>query len=128
MAGELILVVEDNDLNLELTTDLLEAAGYTVCHARNAQDGIQSAKTHHPPLILMDLSLPGMDGLEATRILKRDPDTLQIPIIALTAHAMRGDEEKARAAGCSGYITKPIDTRKFAETIGTYVNTAKEIQ
>ena len=125
MAAKLILVVEDNDLNLELTTDLLEAAGYAVCHARNAQEGIQSAKTHRPCLILMDLSLPGMDGLEATRILKRDPDTSRIPIVALTAHAMRGDEEKARSAGCAGYLTKPIDTRKFSETIGSFIKTAK---
>ena len=124
MAGELILVVEDNDLNLELTTDLLEAAGYVVCQVRTAEAAIQAARARRPRLILMDVSLPGMDGLEATRTLKRDPDTLQIPVVALTAHAMRGDEEKARAAGCSGYITKPIDTRKFAKTIASLIHSA----
>ena len=117
MAGETILIVEDNELNLELATDLLEAAGYVVRQARTAEEAIQAAKTTKPQLILMDISLPGMDGLDATRALKADPTTRQIPVLALTAHAMKGDEEKARAAGCTGYMTKPIDTRAFSTTV-----------
>src|SRR5574341_100896 len=117
MAGETILIVEDNDLNLELATDLLTSAGYVVRQARTAEEAIQLARTTGPHLILMDISLPGMDGLAATRALKADTATSHIPVVAVTAHAMKGDEEKARAAGCTGYITKPIDTRVFPRTV-----------
>jgi CheY-like chemotaxis protein len=117
MAGETILIVEDNDLNLELATDLLASAGYVVRQARTAEEAIHIARTAGPHLILMDISLPGMDGLAATRALKADPATCHIPVAAVTAHAMKGDEEKARAAGCTGYITKPIDTRVFPTTV-----------
>ncbi len=121
MAGETILIVEDNPLNLELATDLLEAAGYSVRQAGTAEEAIRTAKAALPTLILMDVSLPGMDGLDATRALKADPATRSIPVIALTAHAMKGDEEKAREAGCEGYITKPIDTRAFPATVARFL-------
>jgi CheY-like chemotaxis protein len=115
-----VLVVEDNLLNLELVTDLLEAAGYVVWSARTAEEGLQRAQ-HLPDLILMDLSLPGMDGLAAIRALRTGPLTTDLPIIALTAHAMKGDEEVARAAGCDGYLTKPIDTRTFVEKVAGFM-------
>lgn len=120
MPGKTVLVIEDNPMNMELVTDLLEAAGYQVRQARSAEEGIRLVRAEHPSLILMDFSLPGMDGLSATAVLKSDPATRDIPIIALTAHAMKGDEEKARAAGCAAYITKPIDTRTFPKTIAPF--------
>jgi len=123
MAGETILIVEDNELNLELATDLLESAGYIVRQARTAEEAIQAARTTQPHLILMDIGLPGMDGLAATRALKADPATRQIPVLAVTSHAMKGDEDKARASGCSGYITKPIDTRAFPATVARLLAT-----
>ncbi|MGA2863013.1 MAG: response regulator [Verrucomicrobiota bacterium] len=121
MAGGKILIIEDNPMNLDLAADLLQANGYVVLKAENALKGIAMAKTDHPDLILMDISLPDLDGLEATRRLKLDPATRQIPIIALTAHAMKGDEEKALAAGCQGYLTKPIDTRSFPKQVGRFI-------
>src|SRR5712692_8176668 len=111
MSGEKILVVEDNPLNRELTADILGAAGYTVLQAENAEKGLALARAESPALILMDVRLPGMDGLSATETLKEEAETREIPVVALTAHAMKGDEAKALAAGCRGYITKPIDTR-----------------
>ena len=121
MAGEKVLVIEDNPMNMQLAVDLLEVAGYAVLQAETAEKGIGVAKAELPDLILMDISLPGMDGLTATGIIKKDPKMKDTPIVALTAHAMRGDEEKAMAAGCVGYITKPIDTKKFPETVSRYV-------
>ncbi len=121
MAGEKILIVEDNPMNLELATDLLEAAGYVVIQAGTAEEGIKLARDEFPDLILMDVGLPGMDGLEATGVLKQDPATKDIPVIAITAHAMKGDEEKALAAGCAGYITKPIDTRAFPKMVARFI-------
>lgn len=112
-----ILIIEDNDLNLELVTDLLEVEGYGVWQARLAEVGLNLASEVDPHLILMDLSLPGLDGLAATRALKSDPDTRHIKVIALTAHAMKGDRESAMNAGCDGYLTKPIDTREFIRQI-----------
>lgn len=117
MAGETILIVEDNPLNLELVSDILEAQGYQVQQAINGKDAIAKIDSHMPDLVLMDIQLPGLDGLTVTGIIKDKPETAHIPIIALTAHAMRGDEEKARQAGCDGYISKPIDTRALPETI-----------
>ncbi|NOZ56290.1 MAG: response regulator [Calditrichaeota bacterium] len=122
MQGKRVLVVDDNDLNLELVTDLLEVAGFSVHSATTAEEGIQLARTTQPDLILMDVGLPGMDGLEAARILKNDPRTRGIPLVALTAHAMRGDRERALAAGCDGYITKPIDTRTFVRDVHRFVS------
>ena len=116
-----ILIIEDNPLNLELARDILEEAGYVVYTAASAEKGIQLAHSVMPDLILMDVSLPGMDGLSATRLLTHDPETAKIPIVFLTAHAMHGDKEKAIAAGCKGYLTKPIDTRTFAKSIDTFL-------
>lgn len=115
-----ILIIEDNPLNLELARDILEDAGYVVHTASSAEKGIQLAHTVLPDLILMDVSLPGMDGLSATRLLTQDPGTAKIPVVFLTAHAMHGDKEKAIAAGCKGYLTKPIDTRTFAKSIDAF--------
>ena len=115
-----ILVVEDNPLNMELVVDLLEANGYAVYQASAANEGIKIAKENIPHLILMDIQLPGMDGIAATQILKDDITTRGIPVVALTAHAMKGDEQKALDAGCSGYITKPIDTREFPSLVKTF--------
>jgi len=117
MNASKVLVIEDNETNMELATVLLRMAGYEVLQAWTAEEGIQLARAEMPRLILMDISLPGMDGLSATRILKDDPLTRLIPVVALTAHAMKGDEVKAFQAGCCGYLTKPIDTRTFAGTI-----------
>ena len=119
-----ILVVEDNLLNLELVTDLLEAAGFIICRALTAEEGLRAARELSPDLILMDLSLPGLDGLAATRALRADPATRHLTIIALTAHAMRGDEALALRAGCDGYLTKPIDTRTFAAKVAAFIATA----
>ena len=126
MAPETILIVEDNPINLELAVDLLELAGYNVATAKTAEQGIELARSLRPNLILMDISLPGKDGLEAIRLLREHPETQDINIVALTAHAMRGDKDKAFAAGCEGYLTKPIDTRSFARTIASFMAGAEE--
>ncbi len=118
--GKTILVVEDNELNMKLVKTLLEFGGYRVLTAPDAEKGVQLAREHRPDLILMDIQLPGMDGLTATGIIKNDPDIGQTPVIALTSFAMQGDEEKALEAGCDGYITKPIDTRDFCGRIAQY--------
>ena len=120
MVDKKILVIEDHPMNRELVVDLLEAAGYIVLPAENAEQGIERARTEVPGLILMDIGLPGMDGLTATKKLKQDEKTRNIPVVALTSHAMKGDEQKALAAGCAGYITKPIDTRTFPQTVARF--------
>ena len=125
MAGEKILIVEDNPMNMELATDLLEIAGFEVCQAENAEDGMEKATLEVPTLILMDVGLPGMDGLTASRVLRGAEATKNIPIVILTAHAMKGDQEKALAAGCAGYITKPIDTRSFVDTVTGFIESAR---
>jgi two-component system cell cycle response regulator DivK len=112
-----ILIVEDNATNMKLSTFLLESADYTVLAATNAESGLTLAREAGPDLILMDIQLPGMDGLEATALLKADEATRRIPVIALTALAMKGDEERILAAGCDGYIAKPLDYKDFLATI-----------
>lgn len=112
-----VLVVEDNPANMTLATFLLESKGYTVLKARDAEAGVALAGAEQPDLILMDIQLPGMDGLRATGLLKADAATRDIPVIALTALAMKGDEERIRAAGCDGYIAKPLSYKSFLETI-----------
>lgn len=109
MGGEKILLVEDNKVNRRLAEFLLRSQGYKVLQATTAQEAFELLKTERPDLIVMDIQLPGMDGLEATRKLKEDPATRDIPVLAVTSYAMKGDREKALAAGCAGYITKPID-------------------
>src|SRR4029077_12440748 len=112
-----ILIIEDNATNMKLATILLESAGYTVLSATDAEAGLTSARSEEPDLILMDIPLPGMDGLEATMLLKRDDATRAIPVIALTALAMKGDEERILAAGCDSYIAKPVRYREFLAAI-----------
>lgn len=112
-----VLVVEDNVANMTLAVFLLTSAGHTVLSATDAEAGLTMARAEHPELILMDIQLPGMDGLEATVLLKQDEATRGIPVIALTALAMKGDEERIRAAGCDGYIAKPMRYQQFLATI-----------
>ncbi len=112
-----ILVVEDNPANMALAVFLLKSAGYVVLSATDAESGLTLAHDHQPHLILMDIQLPGMDGLEATALLKGADATRNIPVIALTALAMKGDEERIRAAGCDGYIAKPMNYREFLSTV-----------
>ena len=118
---EKILVIEDTPMNMELVADLLEVQGFNVLQAETAEMGIEKARAETPDLILMDIGLPGMDGLTATGILKQDQLTKNIPIIAFTSHAMKEDKEKIMAAGCDGYITKPIDTREFPKTVARFI-------
>ncbi len=117
MNEKTILVVEDNELNRKLVRAFLQRGSFRVLEADNAELALDLARSEKPDLILMDVQLPGMDGLTATRILKDDPALKEIPIVALTAYAMDGDEEKTKAAGCDGYITKPIDTRNFFDVV-----------
>ena len=112
-----VLIVEDNPANMTLASFLLQSAGYTVLTAADAEAGLTVAREAQPNLILMDIQLPGMDGLAATALLKRDTTTRAIPVIALTALAMKGDEERIRAAGCDGYIAKPLSYRNLLAII-----------
>ncbi len=121
MKAQRILIVEDNPMNMELATDLLEVAGFTVLLAKTAEAGLVLANAERPDLILMDIGLPGMDGLEATRRLKQNPATAHIPVVAVSASVMTGDEAKAFVAGCCAYISRPIDTRQFAKTVAGHL-------
>jgi two-component system cell cycle response regulator DivK len=112
-----VLVVEDNPANMTLAVFLLQSAGHSVLSATDAEAGLMLARDKRPDLILMDIQLPGMDGLEATQLLKQDAATRAIPVIALTALAMKGDEERIRAAGCDGYIAKPLAYRDFLASV-----------
>ena len=122
MAGEPILVVDDNDINLELVRDLLEDQGYRVRVAIDANDAIAVLHDFRPRLILMDIQLPGMDGLTLTRMLKSNPSMRDIRIVGLTGYAMAGDEERILAAGCDGYMAKPIDTRRLPGVISSMLS------
>ena len=119
-----ILIVEDNALNLELATDLLAAAGYTIRQARTGEEGLRLASAEAPDLILLDLRLPGLDGYATLRALKADRRTAVIPTVALTAQAMTGDKEAALAAGFHDYISKPIDTRTFSQIVARVLGSA----
>ena len=121
MAGERILIVDDNATNLKLVAYLMRANGYDVDTALDAESALEALRLQLPEVILMDIQLPGIDGLELTRRLKADPATRDIVIIAVTAYAMKGDQDKALAAGCDDYITKPIDTRTLPETIARHL-------
>jgi CheY-like chemotaxis protein len=117
MSGATLLVVDDHPVNLKLACDLLESEGYTVLRAQDAAQA-QAVLAHTlPELILMDIQMPGMDGLTLTRLLKADPRYRGVRIAALTSHAMKGDEQRAREAGCDGYISKPIDTRSLPRQV-----------
>ena len=118
----LILVVDDNDAGLLLVCSVLELDGFRVDSAGSAEEVLERLSDQMPDLILMDVQLPGQDGLALTRQLKADPATSSIPIVALTAHAMAGDRELALAAGCSGYVSKPIDTRHFGDQVRGYLS------
>ena len=116
-----VLLVEDNEDNLLIYSTILRHSGYAVVEARDGQAGIDAAKKEHPGLILMDVSIPVIDGLEATRRLKADPDTRDIPIIALTAHALASDQQKAIEAGCDSYIAKPAEPRAVVAAVREYL-------
>ncbi|HEY7216464.1 MAG TPA: response regulator [Thermoanaerobaculia bacterium] len=121
MAGEAILIVDDNPVNLKLVRVLLASQGYEVRTAGDAEEALAVLRELTPRLILMDIQLPGMDGLELTRRLRADPAMRGVVILGLTAYAMKGDQEKVLAAGCDGYISKPIDTRKFPQLVAEYL-------
>lgn len=116
-----VLIVEDNELNMKLFNDLLEAHGYITVGTRNGVEALDLARRHRPDLILMDIQLPEVSGLDVTRALKADPDLKAIPVIAVTAFAMKGDEERIREGGCEAYLSKPISVAKFLETVRQFV-------
>ncbi len=116
-----ILVVEDNPANMKLVAFLLTQAGYAVISAADAEVGLTMARDEHPDLILMDVQLPGMDGIEAVALLKADERTRRIPVICLTALAMKGDEERIRASGCDGYIAKPMRYAEVLASVATHL-------
>lgn len=117
-----VLIVEDTPANLTLALFLLQSVGHTVLIANDAETGLTLARSVQPDLVLMDIQLPGMDGLQATALLKQDELTRHIPVIALTALAMKGDEERIRAAGCDGYIAKPMRYQEFLATIALHLS------
>ena len=119
-----ILLVEDNEVNQLLTASVLEREGFAVDIAGTSVEALEMLRSRVPDLILMDIQLPGLDGLSFTRSLKADPSTEPIPIVALTAHAMNGDREQSLAAGCVGYISKPIDTRTFGSQVRKFIQAA----
>lgn len=116
-----VLVIEDNPANLKLARLVLGSAGYTVLMAESAEAGIALVREQQPDLVLMDIRLPDMDGIAATRVLKEDPATAAIPLIALTAFAMKGDEERIRVAGCDGYLSKPYRFEELLALVGSFV-------
>jgi CheY-like chemotaxis protein len=119
--AEAILVVEDNRISRQLVETVLKPHGYRLLFARNGQEAIEIATEKRPSLVLMDLKLPGMSGFEATQVLKSQPQTASIPVVALTAHAVGSERQRAEDAGCEGYIIKPIDTRAFADQLKQYL-------
>ena len=120
--AKVILIVEDEPKNLKLVSDLLQRFGYATIEATDGEQGVELAKARKPDLILMDIMMQVMDGLEATRILKADVTTRNIPVLALTSYAMAGDKERILQAGCDGYLTKPIDIKEFLKTVGEYLS------
>jgi two-component system, cell cycle response regulator DivK len=121
MAGEKILLIEDNAVNRDLTQFLLESQGYQVREAATAEEAFEILNTERPALIVMDIQLPGIDGLEATKKLKENPATREIPVVAVTSYAMKGDRQSAAAAGCVGYVTKPIDKTTFLQEVAAHI-------
>lgn len=116
-----VLIVEDNELNMKLFNDLLEANGYRTIQTRSGVEAVDLARRHHPDLILMDIQLPEVSGLQVIRWIKDDDELKHIPVIAITAFAMKGDEEKIRQGGCDSYLSKPISVVKFLETVRAYL-------
>jgi two-component system, cell cycle response regulator DivK len=121
-AAKTILIVEDNDLNMKLFHALLETRGYNVLQARDGMEGLRLAREHHPDLIIMDIQLPGVSGLVVAKSIKDDEKMKDIPIIAVTAFALKGDEERMREGGCAAYLAKPISTPVFLKTVAEYVD------
>ena len=119
-----VLIVEDNELNMKLFHDLLDSQGYETLQTREGLQALALARQHHPDLILMDIQLPEISGLEVTKWLKDDEELAHIPVVAVTAFAMKGDEERIRQGGCEAYVSKPISVPKFIETIKTYLGDA----
>ncbi len=126
MANETILIVEDNLLNRKLIEAILKPLGYRLLTAMDGEEGIEVATRERPDLILMDLQMPKVSGYDATEVLKSQPETAHITIAALTAHAMADERERALAAGCDGYITKPVDTRTFPGQVRRYLDALEE--
>ena len=116
-----VMIVEDNELNMKLFNDLLEAHNFQTIQTSNGLEALELARTHRPDLILMDIQLPEVSGLEVTKWLKEDDELARIPVIAVTAFAMKGDEERIRQGGCEAYISKPISVMKFIETVKSYL-------
>lgn len=116
------MIVEDNELNMKLFNDLLESRGYDIIQTRDGMEALKLARSERPDLILMDIQLPEVSGLEVTKWIKEDDDLKSIPIIAVTAFAMKGDEEKIREGGCEAYIAKPISVSNFLETVAKYLD------
>jgi two-component system, cell cycle response regulator DivK len=119
-----VMIVEDNELNMKLFKDLIEASGYETIRTRSGLDALDLARLHKPDLILMDIQLPEVSGLEVTKWLKEDDQLHRIPVIAVTAFAMKGDEERIRQGGCEAYISKPISVANFVQTIKTFLGDA----
>ena len=117
-----ILIVEDNELNMKLFHDLLEAQGYDTLQTKDGREALKLAREHRPDLVLMDIQLPEVSGLEVTKWIKEDENLREIPVIAVTAFAMKGDEEKIMEGGCDGYISKPISVPTFLETVAGFLN------
>ncbi len=121
-SAKTVLVVEDNELNMKLFHDLLEAHGYNILQTKDGMEALRMAREHKPDLILMDIQLPEVSGLEVTKWIKEDEDLKSIPVIAVTAFAMKGDEEKIRNGGCEAYIAKPISVTDFLDTVRKFLN------
>jgi len=121
-AAKTVMVVEDNDLNMKLFHDLLEAHGYNILQTKDGMEALKMAREHRPDLILMDIQLPEVSGLEVTKWIKEDDNLKSIPVVAVTAFAMKGDEEKIREGGCEAYIAKPISVTNFLETVERFLN------
>jgi len=117
-----VLIVEDNELNMKLFNDLLEAYGIATVRTRSGVEALELTRQHWPDLILMDIQLPEVSGIDIIKILKEDEQTAAIPIIAITAFAMKGDEERIRESGCEGYLSKPISVAKFVDTVNRFLN------
>jgi two-component system cell cycle response regulator DivK len=121
-SAKTVLVVEDNELNMKLFHDLLESQGYNILQSKDGVDALRMAREHRPDLILMDIQLPEVSGLEVTKWIKEDENLKSIPVIAVTAFAMKGDEEKILGGGCAAYIAKPISVTDFLETVQRFLN------
>jgi CheY-like chemotaxis protein len=128
LVPKLVLVIEDNEKNLKLVRDILQYRGFRTVEARTAEEGIELARTHVPDLVLMDIRLPGMDGMAALEVLRAEPRTAGIPVVAVTASVMPDERDRFRAAGFDGFIEKPIDVRAFPALVAGFIDSAKASQ